>query len=55
MYDENYFRADEGIHNIKDLLSERFAGQRPVLWDGQLIQSQLCELVYCGFYGLDLQ
>ncbi len=55
MYDENYLKADEGILNIKDLLNERFAGQRTVLWDGQLVQSQLCELVYCGFYGLDLQ
>ncbi len=54
MYDQNYLKKDDGIYNIKDLLHERFKGQRPVLWDGQLSQSELCEAVYCGFYGLEL-
>ncbi len=55
MYDENYLKSNEGIYNIKDLLGERFIGQRPVLWDGQLSQSELCEALYCGFYGLELE
>ncbi|MCP3872436.1 MAG: anaerobic glycerol-3-phosphate dehydrogenase subunit A [Desulfobacteraceae bacterium] len=55
MYDENYFKDDEGIYNIKDLLHERFIGQRSVLWDGQLSQAELCEALYCGFYGLELE
>ncbi|MBU1344991.1 MAG: anaerobic glycerol-3-phosphate dehydrogenase subunit A [Proteobacteria bacterium] len=55
MYDENYLKEDEGIYNIKDLLHERFIGQRPVLWDGQLSQSELNEALYCGFYGLELE
>ncbi len=54
MYDEDYLKADEGIYNIKDLLRERFIGQRPVLWDGQLAQAELNEALFCGFYGLDL-
>ena len=55
MYDEAYLKEDQGIYNIKDLLHERFLGQRPVLWDGQLSQAELCEALYCGFYGLDLE
>jgi len=55
MYDEAYLKEDDGIFNIKDLLSERFKGQRPILWDGQLSQAELCEAVYCGFYGLELE
>jgi glycerol-3-phosphate dehydrogenase len=54
MYDEDYLKTDEGIYNIKDLLRERFIGQRPVLWDGQLAQAELNEALFCGFYGLDL-
>jgi glycerol-3-phosphate dehydrogenase len=54
MYDEDYLKNDEGIYNIKDLLRERFIGQRPVLWDGQLAQAELNEALFCGFYGLDL-
>ena len=48
-------KNDEGLHNIKDLLQERFIGQRPVLWGGQLSQAELCEALYCGFYGLELK
>jgi len=55
MYDEEYLKNDEGIHNIKDLLRERFIGQRPVLWDGQLAQAELNEALFCGFYGMDLE
>ncbi len=55
MYDEAYLKEDDGIYNIKDLLSERFKGQRPVLWDDQLSQAELCEAIYCGFYGLELE
>ncbi|NOX34079.1 MAG: anaerobic glycerol-3-phosphate dehydrogenase subunit A [Deltaproteobacteria bacterium] len=55
MYDENYLKQDDGIYNIKDLLQERFTGQRPVLWDGQLCQAELNEALYCGFYGLELE
>ena len=55
MYDENYLKEDEGIYNIKDLLHERFVGQRSVLWGDQLSQAELCEALYCGFYGLELE
>ncbi len=55
MYDESYLKGDDGIYNIKDLLSERFIGQRPVLWDRQLAQFELNEALYCGFYGLEFE
>ena len=53
MYDEDYLKNDDGIYNIKDLLAERFRGQRPVLWGTQLAQAELNEALYCGFYGLE--
>jgi glycerol-3-phosphate dehydrogenase len=55
MYDEDYLKSDEGIYNIKDLLQERFIGQRPVLWGNQLAQTELNEALFCGFYGLELE
>ncbi len=55
MYDANYLKEDEGIYNIKDLLHERFVGQRSVLWGDQLSQAELCEALYGGFYGLKLE
>jgi glycerol-3-phosphate dehydrogenase len=55
MYDEQYLEGDQGIYNIKDLLQERFKGQRPVLWGSQLIQAELSEAIYCGVMGLDKQ
>jgi len=55
MYDQQYLKDDHGIYNIKDLLHERFIGQRPVLWGDQLSQAELCEALYCGFYGLELE
>jgi glycerol-3-phosphate dehydrogenase len=55
MYDEQYLKDDQGIYNIKDLVSERFRGQRPVLWGSQLMQAELSEAIYCGVMGLDKQ
>lgn len=55
MYDEAYLKDNDGIYNIKDLLAERFIGQRPVLWNSQLAQFELNEALYCGFYGLELE
>lgn len=55
MYDEDYLKEDDGIHNIKDLLEERFLGQRPVLWGAQLAQAELNEALFCGFYGLEFE
>lgn len=53
MYDQDYLKADQGIHNIKDLIQERFKGQRPVLWGSQLAQAELGEAMFCSVLGLD--
>jgi glycerol-3-phosphate dehydrogenase len=38
---------------LKRFLQERWKGERPTLWGGQLIQSELKEAIYCGLLGLE--
>jgi len=54
MYDEAYIKESQGLDNIKYLLTERFKGQKPVLWDYQLAQAELNEAMFCSFFGLDM-
>ncbi|MBU3954624.1 MAG: anaerobic glycerol-3-phosphate dehydrogenase subunit A [Proteobacteria bacterium] len=54
MYDEAYINGGQGLDNIKYLLTERFKGQKPVLWDSQLAQAELNEAMFCSFFGLDM-
>jgi glycerol-3-phosphate dehydrogenase len=54
MYDQAYIKDSQGLDNIKYLLTERFKGQRPVLWDHQLAQAELNEAMFCSFFGLDM-
>ncbi len=53
MYDNGDLRGDDGLGDLKDFLRERWRGERPVLWDGQLIQAELKEALYCGLAGLE--
>jgi glycerol-3-phosphate dehydrogenase len=54
MYDEAYIKDSQGLDNIKFLLTERFKGQKPVLWGSQLAQAELNEGIFCSFFGLDM-
>ncbi|MFZ0449648.1 MAG: anaerobic glycerol-3-phosphate dehydrogenase subunit A [Desulfatiglandaceae bacterium] len=47
--------GDDGLGDLKDFLRERWRGERPALWDGQLIQAELKEAFYCGLAGLELR
>ncbi len=53
MYNTGQLRSDKGIHDLKKFFRERWKGLRPVLWDGQLIQTELTEALHCGFLGLE--
>jgi glycerol-3-phosphate dehydrogenase len=55
MYDEDYIKGSQGLDNIRFLLTERFKGQKPVLWGSQLAQAELNEAMFCSFYGLDME
>jgi len=55
MYDTGQLQADRGISDLKNFFRERWKGLRPVLWDGQLIQTELTEALHCGFLGLEIE
>jgi len=55
LVDENRYSGPEALKEIKAFLSSRWAGQRPVLWGGQLIQAELSEALHCGLCGLELR
>ena len=54
MYDRGDFDPDQSLGNLRKFLAQRWKGQHPTLWDKQLIQAELLEALYCGFFGLEL-
>jgi glycerol-3-phosphate dehydrogenase len=46
--------SDQGLPDLKQFLSSRWKGMRPILWDTALIQEQLQEAMHCGLFGLEL-
>ena len=44
----------DGLKQMREFVSERFKGVRPVLWGRQLPQMELAETLHCGLNGLDL-
>jgi len=54
LYDTDELRADEGLKSLREFLTERWRGVRPLLWDTPLIQAELQEALYCGMLGLEL-
>jgi glycerol-3-phosphate dehydrogenase len=54
MYDRGDFDPDQSLGNLRKFLAQRWKGQHPTLWDKQLIQAELLEALYCGFFGLEI-
>jgi glycerol-3-phosphate dehydrogenase len=54
MYDRGELESEESIASLRGFLSQRWKGQHPTLWDKQLVQAELLEALYCGFFGLEL-
>ncbi|MFQ5485751.1 MAG: anaerobic glycerol-3-phosphate dehydrogenase subunit A, partial [Desulfobacterales bacterium] len=55
LHDQHQLRPDQCINDLRDFLNDRWKGQSPILWDRQLIQSELLEAMHCGFFGLNLE
>ena len=55
LYDKNELRPDRCLNDLREFLNDRWKGQAPILWDRQLIQSELLEAMHCGFFGLNLE
>jgi len=54
LYDINELQADEGLTSLREFVTERWRGVRPLLWDTPVIQAELQEALYCGLLGLEL-
>jgi len=55
LYERDVYECGEGREHMRDFVSERFKGVRPVLWGKQMPQMELAEALHCGLMGLDLQ
>ena len=55
LYDQNHVHPDQCLHHLREFLASRWKGQHPILWDRQLMQSELLEAMHCGFFGLELE
>lgn len=55
LHDRDLFAPGQGLARLRDFLSERFKGQAPVLWGGQLRQAELAEALHCGLLNLELE
>ena len=53
LYDIGELAGTEGLENIRTFLSERWRGERPLLWDTSLVQAELKEALYCGLFGVE--
>jgi len=54
MYDRDGLHPDQCLKSLREFLSKRWKGQHPILWDRQLIQTELLEALHCGVFGLEL-
>ena len=54
MFDRGELEPEESLTGLRGFLNQRWKGQHPTLWDKQLIQAELLEALYCGFFGLEL-
>jgi glycerol-3-phosphate dehydrogenase len=53
LYQREAVSGAAGLGQLRRFFEERWKGQRPVLWDGQLAQAELSEALYCGLLGLE--
>jgi glycerol-3-phosphate dehydrogenase len=54
LYDHGELSSQESLTSLRDFLNQRWKGQLPTLWEKQLVQAELLEALYCGFFGLEL-
>lgn len=54
LYSRGVYDGIEGRLHVRNFLSERFKGIRPVLWGKQMPQMELAEAFHCGLMGLDI-
>lgn len=53
MVDRGDISGKESVNQLKHFLQERWRGQRSLLWDMPMVQSELQEAIHCGLLNLD--
>ncbi|MBU1001059.1 MAG: anaerobic glycerol-3-phosphate dehydrogenase subunit A [Proteobacteria bacterium] len=53
LYETGQLDSRKGLVKMREFFQERFKGQRPVLWNAQLVQAELAEALHCGLLGLE--
>ncbi|BBD08199.1 anaerobic glycerol-3-phosphate dehydrogenase subunit A [Desulfovibrio ferrophilus] len=54
LYENGQMDSRQGLVKMREFFEERFKGQRPALWNAQLVQAELAEALHCGLLGLEL-
>ncbi len=54
LYDNDFYNNRDGLRHMRDFVSGRFKGIKPILWGEQMPQMELAETMHCGLMGLDL-
>lgn len=54
LYDQSIYNNQKGLEHMRDFVSARFKGIKPILWGEQMPQFELAETMHCGLMGLDL-
>lgn len=54
LYDQEHLATGEGLEHIRNFLSERWKGERPILFGAQIRQAELKEALHCALFGLEL-
>lgn len=54
LYDQDIYNNKQGLEHLRNFVSARFKGIKPILWGEQMPQMELAETMHCGLMGLDL-
>jgi glycerol-3-phosphate dehydrogenase len=54
LYDQHIYNNRNGLRHMRDFVSGRYKGIKPILWGEQMPQFELAETMHCGLMGLDL-
>lgn len=54
LYDVGVYDGAQGLSEMRDFITERYRGVRPVLWGQQMPQTELAEILHIGLAGLDM-
>ena len=54
LLEHGFLPEDSGLDHLKRFLQERWKGQHPVLWGGQIVRAEFLEALHCGLLSLEM-